>query len=173
MVVSAISTFLEEIIFWGAKVAVIPNNFPIGCLPSFLSKFRSHEPKDYDEHGCLKWFNDFTLAHNNVLFDEVNRLQLQYPSVKLIYVDYYNATMEMIKNPSRFGFGDPLVACCGGHGPYHTSIDCNNKAKVWGDPDKFVSWDGMHMTEKAYNIIVKGVLKGPFAKPPLLQICSN
>ncbi|GJN23328.1 hypothetical protein PR202_gb10967 [Eleusine coracana subsp. coracana] len=71
------------------------------------------------------------------------------------------------------GFGDPLVACCSGDGPYHTSKDCNKKAKVWGDPDRFVSWDGMRMTEKAYNIIVEGVLKGPFTNPPLLRSCSN
>ncbi|KAK3149355.1 hypothetical protein QOZ80_3AG0216230 [Eleusine coracana subsp. coracana] len=173
MVVSAISTFLEWVIYLSAKVVMIPNNFPIGCLPSFLSRFHSHEPKDYDEHGCLRWFNDFTLAHNLGLFEEVNWLQLQYPDVKLIYADYYNATMELLKNPDRFGFGDPLVACCGGDGPYHTSMDCNKKAKVWGDPDRFVSWDGIRMTEKAYNIIVKGVLKGPFANPPLLRSCSN
>ncbi|TVU39093.1 hypothetical protein EJB05_12497, partial [Eragrostis curvula] len=173
MVVSAISTFLEWIVQWGAKVAVIPNNFPIGCFPLFLNKFHSHEPKDYDEHGCLRWFNDFVLAHNNVLFHEVTRLQGQYPGVKLIYADYYNATMELIKNPGRFGIDDPLVACCGGDGPYHASADCNNKAKVWGDPGRFVSWDGMHMTEKAYEIIAKGVLRGPFANPPLLLNCSN
>ncbi|TVU45046.1 hypothetical protein EJB05_04516, partial [Eragrostis curvula] len=90
MVVTAISTFLEWILQWGAKVAVIPNSFPIGCLPLFLNKFHSHELKDYDEHGCLRWFNDFALAHNNVLFREINRLQEQYPDAKLIYADYYN-----------------------------------------------------------------------------------
>ncbi|TVU45048.1 hypothetical protein EJB05_04518, partial [Eragrostis curvula] len=80
--------------------------------------------------------------------------------------------MELIKNPDRFGIDDPLVACWG-DGPYHATVYCNNKAKVWGDPGRFASWDGMHMTEKAYNVIAEGVLKGPFANQPLLQNCSN
>lgn len=71
------------------------------------------------------------------------------------------------------GIGDPLVACYGGDGPYHTIVDCNNKTKVWGDPGRFVSWDGIHMTEKAYGIIAEMVLKGPFANPPLLRSCLN
>ncbi|GJM93287.1 hypothetical protein PR202_ga09832 [Eleusine coracana subsp. coracana] len=173
MVVSTISNFLEEIIYWGAKAAMIPNNFPLGCLPSFLSRFHSKEPKDYDENGCLKWFNDFSRTHNDVLLMEVNRLREFYPAVKFIYADYYGATMDLIKNARRYGFGNTLVACCGGDGPYHTSVECNEKAKVWGNPDGFVSWDGMHMTEKAYNFIAQGVLNGPFADPPLLRNCSN
>jgi hypothetical protein len=69
------------------------------------------------------------------------------------------------------GIGDPLVACCGGNGPYHTSMECNGTAKLWGDPHHFANWDGMHMTEKAYNIIVEGVLNGPFADPPFSLSC--
>nr|CAB3477775.1 unnamed protein product [Digitaria exilis] len=76
--------------------------------------------------------------------------------------------MEFIKNPSRFGVDNPLVACCGGDGPYHMGAACNKKARVWGNPSGFASWDGLHMTEKAYKVIAQGVLNGPFADPPLL-----
>lgn len=94
---------MQEIIYWGAKVAMIPNSFPLGCLPSFLSRFHSEEPKDYDENGCLKWFNDFSRTHNDVLLMEVNRLREFYPGVKFIYADYYAATIELIKNAPKYG----------------------------------------------------------------------
>lgn len=156
----------------GAKVIVVPNNFPIGCVPSFLSSYKSNNYVDYDEHGCLRWFNNFSQRHNQELRHVVDRLATQNPSVKLIYADYYGAAMEFIKEPHKFGIGDPLVACCGGdEQPYHTDKVCNKTAKIWGNPKGFASWDGMHMTEKAYEVISHGVLNGPFANPPLLRTC--
>jgi lysophospholipase L1-like esterase len=69
------------------------------------------------------------------------------------------------------GIDDPLVACCGGGGRYHTGKGCDKNATLWGNPSAFASWDGLHMTEKAYSIIADGVLNGPFADTPLLKTC--
>ncbi|KAJ1284550.1 hypothetical protein BS78_03G212800 [Paspalum vaginatum] len=163
---------LRELIGMGAKAIMIPNNFPIGCVPAQLT---AHEhdtrPADYDEHGCLRWFNDFSQRHNQALRAEVNRLRAQHRDVRLIYADYYGAAMEFVRDPHRFGIGDPLVACCGGDNRHHTSKRCDRTAKIWGNPSGFASWDGVHMTEKAYEVISHGVLNGPFADPPLLRTC--
>jgi lysophospholipase L1-like esterase len=68
------------------------------------------------------------------------------------------------------GIRDPLLACCGGKG-YSDGKSCDKNAILLGDPANFASWDGIHMTEKAYNAIADGVLRGKFAKPPLLYSC--
>jgi phospholipase/lecithinase/hemolysin len=68
-------------------------------------------PEDYDEHRCLRWLNNFTQKHNQRLRWEVNRLRSFYPDVKLIYADYYGATMEFIKNPGKFGEFPSTVVC--------------------------------------------------------------
>ncbi|KAL6615698.1 hypothetical protein ACP70R_037968 [Stipagrostis hirtigluma subsp. patula] len=170
-VVGCIGSFAQELIGLGAKAIMIPNNFPIGCVPGYLSAFRSGNPGDYDELPCLRWFNDFSARHNQALRGEVERLRAANPGAKVIYADYYGAAMEFVRDPRRFGIGDPLVACCGGDGPYHTGAECDSRAKVWGDPGGFASWDGVHMTEKAYDVIARGVLDGPFADPPLLRSC--
>ena len=99
----------ELICSTGAKAFLIPNNFPIGCFASYLSRFHSDNPEDYDEHGCLRWFNEFSQTHNEQLYSAIGRINITYPDVKLIYADYYNATMEFIKNPGRFG--EYLLAC--------------------------------------------------------------
>ncbi|CAO2204102.1 unnamed protein product [Urochloa humidicola] len=171
-IVIYISHFIEELILdYGATTFLVPGSFPIGCYASYLSRFHSDNPKDYDEQGCLRWLNEVSQKHNQKLHGEISRLRGFYPGVKLIYADYYGAAMEFIENPSRFGIGDPLVACCGGDGRYHTGMECNSTAKVWGDPSSFANWDGMLLTEKAYSIIAQGVLNGSFADPPFMQGC--
>ncbi|WVZ69464.1 hypothetical protein U9M48_018240 [Paspalum notatum var. saurae] len=171
-VVRTIGSSAQELIGMGAKVILIPNNFPIGCVPAYLRNHRSNAPADYDEHGCLRWFNDFSQRHNQALRAEVGRLSARNPGVKLIYADYYGAAMEFVKDPHRFGIGDPKTACCGGDDqPYHLDRLCDSKAKIWGNPRSFASWDGLHMTEKAYEVISNEVLHGPFANPPLLRSC--
>ncbi|WVZ78735.1 hypothetical protein U9M48_026395 [Paspalum notatum var. saurae] len=171
-VIIDIGHFIEKMIVnQGAKAFLVPNMLPMGCRPSYLSRFGSHNHKEYDEHGCLRWFNAFSRNHNQALGRFIDVLRRSYPNVKFICADYYGAAMEFIKNPGRFGIGDPLVACCGGGGPYHTDAECNSTAKIWGDPAHFASWDGVQLTEKAYNIIAQGVLNGQFANPPFPLRC--
>jgi hypothetical protein len=94
---------MQELINLGAKTIMIPGNFPIGCVPAYLKAHKTNNPADYDEFHCLKWFNDFSMRHNQALSDEVNRLRAQHPGVKLIYADYFGAAMEIFKNPRKFG----------------------------------------------------------------------
>ncbi|TVU35750.1 hypothetical protein EJB05_17680, partial [Eragrostis curvula] len=169
-VVACIGSAAQELIDLGAKTIMIPNNFPIGCVPAYLSGHGGdNEPRD--EFQCLRWFNDFSSRHDAALRGVVEGLRARNPGVKLIYADYFGAAMEFVKTPAKFGIGDPLVACCGGDNKYHTNYGCNATTRLWGDPLNFASWDGMHMTEKAYHAIADGVLNGPFADPPLLRSC--
>lgn len=171
-IMATIGSSIQDLIRMGAKVIMIPNNLPIGCVPKYLRDYKSANRADYDEHGCLRWFNDFSQRHNQALRGVVDRLSAQNPGVKLIYADYFGAAMEFVKNPHRFGIGDPLTACCGGdEQPYHTNKGCDKTAKIWGNPSGFANWDGVHTTEKAYEVISQGVLNGPFANPPLLRTC--
>ncbi|CAM0946805.1 unnamed protein product [Alopecurus aequalis] len=170
-VVARIGSAAQEVIDLGARAVVVPGNFPIGCVPGYLNSHQSNNQADYDDHGCLKWYNDFSQRHNQALRQEVARLQSQNPGAKVIYADYYGSALQFVQSPQRYGIADPLVACCGGEGKYHVGGTCNKTAKLWGSPAGFASWDGLHMTEKAYHVIADGVLDGPFADTPLRQFC--
>jgi hypothetical protein len=116
----------QELIDIGAKTIVIPNNFPVGCVPDYLGGFGGvHE--EYDEQQCLRWFNDFSAKSH--LRGEVDGLKARNPGVKLIYAEYFGAAMEFIKTPSPFVIADPLVACCGGDNHYHTNGGYNRTTR--------------------------------------------
>ncbi|KAM3214644.1 hypothetical protein ACQJBY_066896 [Aegilops geniculata] len=170
-VIARIGDGVQEVINIGAKTVLVPGNFPIGCVPAYLSGNKSNKSADYDQYHCLKRFNNFSQMHNQLLKQEVGKLKSLNADVKIIYADYYGAFMEFVKNPSRYGIDDPLVACCGGNGPYGTGHTCNQTARICPDPSRFASWDQVHMTEKAYSVIADGVLNGPYADTPLLHVC--
>ncbi|RAL49692.1 hypothetical protein DM860_001983 [Cuscuta australis] len=163
-VIKAISSAIEKLISQGAKTVVVPGNLPIGCSAAYLTKFQSRNKSDYDpKTGCLSWLNNFAQQHNTQLQEELNRLcRLHADSrVKIIYADYFNAAMKFYTDPAKFGFEKATIACCGGKGPYNydASVPCGVKGStVCGDPSKYVSWDGIHLTEAAYRLIANEII---------------
>ena len=108
-VVGHIGAGVQEVINLGAKAVLVPGNFPIGCVPQYLSMFQSNSHSDYDEHGCLVWFNDFSKKHNQLLQQEVARLRSQNPGVKIIYADYFGAAMQFVQNPHSYGEESSMI----------------------------------------------------------------
>lgn len=76
------------------------------------------------------------------------------------------------------GFDKPLMTCCGYGGPpynYNITIGCQDKnASVCDDGSKFVSWDGVHLTEAANAIVAKGILSSDYSRPKIKfdQFCK-
>ncbi|KAK6124214.1 hypothetical protein DH2020_042050 [Rehmannia glutinosa] len=105
-VVDYIGSTIEELIKLGVETMLVPGNFPIGCLPIYLTQFEtSSTAEDYDpKTGCLNWLNKFSRYHNKLLRKELNRIQELHPHVALIYADYYNAAMRFYLSPNEFGF---------------------------------------------------------------------
>ncbi|CAD6230618.1 unnamed protein product [Miscanthus lutarioriparius] len=121
-VVAKISSTISELIRLGAKNLVVPGNLPIGCVPDYLMIFKSDKEEDYEpQTGCLRWMNEFSQYHNKLLVEELKNLRKLHPGVTIIYSDYYGAAMEIFLSPEQYGIEHPLVACCGGEGPYGVS----------------------------------------------------
>uniref|UniRef100_A0A0D9UYB2 Esterase n=1 Tax=Leersia perrieri TaxID=77586 RepID=A0A0D9UYB2_9ORYZ len=178
-VVEAISAGVEAVIREGAVHVVVPGEMPNGCVPIFLTLYGSKNKRDYDDHtGCLKKQNALARYHNSVLFEAVLELRRKYPSVKIVYADYYKPVIDFVKKPARFGFSasSALNACCGGGGPYNynATAACGLPgAAACPDPAASISWDGIHLTEAAYRRIADGWLHGPYAHPPIVAaVCS-
>ncbi|XP_028766511.1 GDSL esterase/lipase At1g28590-like [Neltuma alba] len=159
-VINAISSAIS-LIDVGAKTLIVPGNFPIGCIPSYLTMYASKDKNEYDEAGCLKWLNNFAEYYNERLQAKLNQLQLLHPHAKISYADYYSSALPLYHFPTNFGFSG-LKACCGSEGPYNFNASLGKYGeegvKACDDPSKYISWDGIHMTEAAHRWIIKGLL---------------
>ncbi|WOK95754.1 GDSL esterase/lipase [Canna indica] len=176
-VVNAISSAIDELISLGARTMVVPGNFPVGCSAIYLTIFESERKEEYDpETGCINWLNEFAMYHNRLLRRELRRQSRRYPEVTIIYADYYEAAMPMYRSPQQYGFGESaLGACCGGGGTYNcnSSAECGMEgAKVCSNPSSQISWDGIHLTEAAYKIIARGLLRS-YTFPSISQLCPQ
>ncbi|KAF8756803.1 hypothetical protein HU200_011039 [Digitaria exilis] len=86
------------------KTIVVPGNFPIGCVPTYLTLFQSYNPSDYDAFGCIRWLNDFAEEHNRALQLMLERIVPRNdPTVTVAYGDYYGAVLEITRSPQKHG----------------------------------------------------------------------
>lgn len=174
-VIDSIISAVNELIEMGAETLVVPGNFPIGCSAAYLTVCGS-EKEEYDPTtGCLIRLNKFAEYHNELLQTKLNQIRELHPNVNIIYADYYNAALEIYRSPDKFGFTNgALKACCGGGGRFNfnSSAECgSSSADVCDQPDTYVSWDGIHLTEAAYRLISKNLFWGSYTAPQFNSLC--
>jgi hypothetical protein len=87
----------------GASRVIIPGNFPIGCIPGYLTSMASSEPSAYDSMGCLKELNLFAAKHNTKLQRAIADLRTSYPDASIAYADYFNSFFSLLKGASGLG----------------------------------------------------------------------
>ncbi|KAL6841774.1 hypothetical protein ACP4OV_028286 [Aristida adscensionis] len=179
-VVGAVGLAVEALIELGARTLYVPGIFPLGCVPRYLFLYRNSNPGDHDGAGCLRWLNGLTTRHNDLLKLKLAELRRAHPGVAIVYVDYYGEVLDVITSPARHGVGarTALDACCAGGGPYNGNftVHCSEPGAVQcADPSRYVSWDGLHMTEAVYRAMARETLDGGggFAMPPIMSRCKN
>ncbi|XP_052149846.1 GDSL esterase/lipase At1g28610-like isoform X2 [Oryza glaberrima] len=173
-VIAKIENAIKVLIDLGAKTIVVPGNFPIGCVPRYLTMFQSKSSlQDYDEFGCIKWLNDFSVYHNRALKRMLHQIHHD-STVTILYGDYYNTALEITHHPATYGFKKEtaLVACCGDGGPYNSNslFGCGGPStNLCTNPSTHISWDGLHLTEAAYKFVAHHMLHGPYAHQPSIS----
>lgn len=93
----------QAILGYGALTVVVPGNFQIGCLPYYLTAFKTNDSSAYDEHHCLKRFNEISVYHNDHLKKAIEELRNEHPNATIIYGDYYNAFQWLLSHASKLG----------------------------------------------------------------------
>ncbi|KAM3753019.1 hypothetical protein ACB098_03G062400 [Castanea mollissima] len=157
-VVKAIKDAVTTVIGYGATRVVVPGNFPIGCLPIYLTALQTNNSAAYDEFHCLKGLNDFAIYYNDQLKQALEGLRKENPKVAVAYGDYYNAFQSVYRNALLLGFDIESLqkACCGAGGDYDFTLTkgCGDPdVPVCPNPDKRIIWDGIHLTQQAYKYI--------------------
>ncbi|KDP43678.1 hypothetical protein JCGZ_24136 [Jatropha curcas] len=152
------STALPKIIDYGGRRVVVPGHFPNGCLPIYLTRFKTNDTTAYDEFQCLKELNNLSIYHNQLLQQTIEGLKKEYSNVSIEYGDYYSAYQWILRHASSLGFDVKSLqkACCGVGGDYNFDLQrmCGaSDVTVCAEPQKYVNWDGVHFTEEAYKHI--------------------
>ncbi|XVF36674.1 hypothetical protein REPUB_Repub19eG0077700 [Reevesia pubescens] len=158
MVIQAIKDAVTRVVGYGATRIVVPGNFPIGCLPIYLTGFQTNDSTAYDSFHCLKNLNDLSIHHNNLLKQAIEELRKDFPKVIIVYGDYYNAFQQLLRKVKLLGFDTKSTqkACCGIGGDYNFSLTkmCGAPGVyVCPNPYQYLSWDGVHLTQKAYKFM--------------------
>ncbi|KAL6838820.1 hypothetical protein ACP4OV_031534 [Aristida adscensionis] len=173
-IIDRITSGVETVVGLGAVDVVVPGVLPIGCFPLYLTLYRSPNAGDYDDIGCLRSFNELSSYHNDLLKQSLAALRNKYPAARLMYADFYAQVADMVRSPPTFGLKYGLKVCCGAEG--QGSYNYNNQKRcgmpgssACGDPEKYLVWDGIHLTDAAYRAIADGWLNGTYCTPAILH----
>ncbi|XP_023644106.1 GDSL esterase/lipase EXL4 isoform X2 [Capsella rubella] len=133
--------FMKDLYDQGARKFAVMGVIPLGCLPMsriflggfvvFCNFFANKVAEDYNgklRKGVKSWGNESG-----------------FRGAKFVYVDMFNTLMDVIKNYRRYGFSNEKNGCCC---MITAIIPCPN-------PDKYVFYDFVHPSEKAYKTISK------------------
>ncbi|KAL4277615.1 hypothetical protein S245_072251 [Arachis hypogaea] len=150
MVVGNISNVIKGIHKVGGRKVGILNQPPFGCVLAL--KIRLNGTKG----SCVEEASSLAKMHNNVLSVELQKLKTQLRGFKYSYFDYYNWVFDVINHPSKYGFKESGVACCGS-GLYNGDYTCGGKRAskdydLCKNPSDYVFFDSVHPTESVNKI---------------------
>ncbi|KAJ6764173.1 ZINC FINGER FYVE DOMAIN CONTAINING PROTEIN [Salix koriyanagi] len=114
LAIASVTGFLQTLLKKGVKNIVVQGLPPTGCLPLALALAAVD---DRDDLGCVKSANNQSYTHTVVYQKTVEDLRKQFPDSVITYLDYWNAYAMVMKNPEKYGFKEPFMACCGSGGP--------------------------------------------------------
>ncbi|XP_038714886.1 GDSL esterase/lipase At1g54790-like isoform X1 [Tripterygium wilfordii] len=170
-------TGIKKLYDQGARYFWVHNTGPLGCLTQNVAKFGT-DPSKLDEQGCVSGHNQAAKLFNLQLHALCTKLRGQYTDASITYVDIYTIKSNLIANYSRYGFEQPIAACCGYGGPplnYDSRVSCGQTkvlngttvtAKACNDSTEYVNWDGIHYTEAANQYVSSQILTGKYSDPP-------
>ncbi|XP_027339337.1 GDSL esterase/lipase At5g45960-like [Abrus precatorius] len=149
--IQRVKEFIQDLLVEGARKIAIAGVPPLGCLPLMITL---KSPNAFLQRDCIDKYSSVARDFNLLLQHELQSMQLQLnmsnPDAKIYYVDIYGPIADMIQAHKKFRFEDVDSGCCGS-GYMEASFLCNKISNVCTDPSKYVFWDSVHPTEKAYH----------------------
>ncbi|KAL2336361.1 hypothetical protein Fmac_010807 [Flemingia macrophylla] len=148
-VIGNITTAIKEIYIEGGRKFGFLNVLPPDCTP-FLRRFVNGTTIE----ECLeKEASKLARLHNNALLKVLQDFEKQLEGFKYSILNLYDALLQLMKYPSKYGFEEGNVACCGG-GSYRGDFSYGGKRgieeyELCNNVRKHVYFDSSHLTESA------------------------
>ncbi|KAI3731610.1 hypothetical protein L1987_62799 [Smallanthus sonchifolius] len=160
---------IKELLKMGAKYVVVQGLPATGCFP--LSFALVPPPTALDKIGCVAVKNKESYDHNIVLEQKLHNLRKEFPSTVIVYGDDWRAYREVYANAAKYGFVERFRTCCGSGGGAYNFVPsplatCGAPGtSSCKHPSRYMSWDGLHVTEGFSRVLSKLFLDGSFAQP--------
>ncbi|OMO83565.1 Lipase, GDSL [Corchorus capsularis] len=149
--------FIKELYKLGARKIAIGGLPPMGCLP--LERTTNF----FYGSRCIEEYNNVAKDFNKKLQSRVTELNKELNGIQLVLSNPYDKLLELIQNPSHFGFENAETACCG-TGFFEMSYLCDKMNPfTCSDANKYIFWDSFHPTEKTNFIMADYVFKNVLA----------
>ncbi|GJN31978.1 hypothetical protein PR202_gb20443 [Eleusine coracana subsp. coracana] len=167
-VVAQIKYTIEALYSHDARKFWIHGTGALGCLPQKLAIPRKDD-SDLDAHGCLKNYNAVARRFNALLGEACNQLRQRMVDATIVFVDMFAIKYDLVANHTMHGIDKPLMTCCGHGGPpynyNHFKACMSAEMQLCDVAARFISWDGVHLTEAANAIVAAKVLTGDYSTP--------
>ncbi|GJW53459.1 GDSL esterase/lipase [Tanacetum coccineum] len=139
----------------GARKMVFHGLGPLGCIPSQRAKSSTHQ--------CLHQVNEWVLQFNTKVQKLMNLLNFKLKNAKLTFADTYNDVLDMVDNPSKYGFRVSNTSCC----KVDTTIGglCLSNANVCNNRSEYVFWDAFHPSDAANAVLADRFFSKLFTTP--------
>ncbi|CAN4109929.1 unnamed protein product [Withania somnifera] len=150
--------FITNLYNLGARKISLGGLPPMGCMP--LERTRNIA----NGNECMESYNIVAVNFNEKLSGLVMELNNELPGIQVVFSNPYDPMLQMIKNPSSYGFEVASVACCA-TGLFEMGYTCDQyNLFTCKDANKYIFWDGFHPTEKTARIIADHVVKTALSK---------
>ncbi|EFH56116.1 GDSL-motif lipase/hydrolase family protein [Arabidopsis lyrata subsp. lyrata] len=159
-----VEVFVQRLYDAGARRITIAGLPPIGCLPVQVTLASVKTPRIFHHRICTENQNDDSRVYNKKLQKLIFRLSQRLRGSKVLYLDIYSPLIDMIKHPRKYGLEETLRGCCG-TGLLEAGPLCQPLSRTCDDVSKYLFFDSVHPSQKAYSVIASFALQNLF---PLL-----
>lgn len=150
-VLGNITSVIKEIYKKGGRNFGFLSLDPLGCLPfsrAFGQKGR-----------CFEDITPYVKLHNKALPKLLQKLETKLKGFRYSLSDYNEFLSERINHPSKYGFEQGKVACCGS-GPYRGTFSCGGERGIkeyylCPNASEYVFFDSVHPTERVNQQFAK------------------
>ncbi|KAI9100238.1 hypothetical protein K1719_024456 [Acacia pycnantha] len=156
LLISTLDPQLSRLYELGARKIVFHGLGPLGCIPSQRVKSRKGE--------CLKRVNEWVTEFNTRVQNLLHTLNRRLPNAKLAFADTYPVVLDLINNPTTYGFKVSNTSCCN----VDTSIGglCLPNSKLCSNRRDYVFWDAFHPSDAANVVLADKFFSSFFSSAP-------
>ncbi|KAJ6867427.1 GDSL esterase/lipase [Populus alba x Populus x berolinensis] len=155
LLISTLDKQLSMLYHLGARKVVFHGLGPLGCIPSQRVKSKTGR--------CLKRVNEYVLEFNSRVKELIATLNQRFPNAKLTFADTYGDVLDLIDNPTAYGFKISNTSCCN----VDTTIGglCLPNSKLCRNRKDYVFWDAFHPSDAANAILAEKLFSTLFSGP--------